>query len=58
MSRFESTNLRKTILLQQQAFEKLSLDGPTMWNAFYCVGNNEEKKIRDAFFLLSLRRCS
>lgn len=51
MSRFESTNLRKTILLQQ-AFEKLPLDCPTV------IFNFQDQKITNAMCLDRLKKAS
>ena len=52
MSRFESTNLRKTILLQKQAFEKLHLDGATV------IFNFQDQKITNAMCLDRLKKAT
>lgn len=51
MSRFESKNLKKTILLQKQAFEK-RLDGPTV------IFNFQDQKITNAMCLNRLKKAS
>lgn len=52
MSRFESKNLKKTILLQKQAFEKRRLDGPTV------IFNFQDQKITNAMCLNRLKKAS
>ena len=52
MSSFESTNLRKTVLLQKQAFEKLHLDGPTV------IFNFQDQKITNVMCLDRLKKAT